>query len=112
MVIKYIETDITLKNSSSGHMKIYGIPENGQEKLYLCTLPLIIKAERTGEETLTTTVYNPKERLRYTAGKHVHTTYEESLRYPTNIKGVYNRTYKINTVVYGIRRVYTIGLTR
>ncbi len=95
MEIKYIETDITLKNSSSGHMKIYGLPENGQDKIYLCTLPLIIKAERTGEDTLTTTVYNPKERLRYTAGKEVHTTYEESLRYPTNIKGV-KLPYKIS----------------
>ena len=94
MGLKYVATSITLKTNSTGLMKLYTMNDKGN-LLYIGTLPIIINSFLE-DNKIKTIVFNPKSRLTIRApGRERLLTYEESLRYPTYIKGV-KLPYKIS----------------
>lgn len=94
MSLRFVSMKVTLKNNHNGIIKIYGEGEKG--KIHVGTLPLIINMSRLENGTLKFKVFNPKTRLTIKGTKNdLHFTYEESIRYPTNIKGV-EVPYKIS----------------
>jgi hypothetical protein len=87
MSIKQVSMSVTLKNNNRGHIKIYGRGEKG--RLLMGIIPLIINMEKLEDGTPKIKVFNPKTRLTIkNSSKDLHFTYEESVRYPTNIAGV------------------------
>ena len=82
-----VDAKVTLKNNDTGIIKIYENVDNNY--IHVGSLPLIINVSKDDFNKTYIKNYKPVDRLLVKPHTtNIHFSYEESVRYPTNIKGV------------------------
>jgi hypothetical protein len=82
-----VDAKVTLKNNDTGIIKIYENVDNNY--IHVGSLPLIIDVSKDDFNKTYIKNYKPVDRLLVKPHTtNIHFSYDESVRYPTNIKGV------------------------